>query len=115
MTPPFVAFWLMVGVALGGATLALTVFLGINVPRALRVVHGVGALLALAILGTANSIGPTHPLAWWAFGVWSAGLVGGVLFFRVLFPGRPPRMLVVGHGALGLIGLALLYPVAFAA
>lgn len=113
MTAAIVAFWLMAAVALGGTTLALTVFLGINAPRGLRLVHGVGALLALAILGTANAIGPTNPLAWWAFGVWSAGLIGGLLFFRVLFPGRPPRLLVVGHGALGLTGLALLYPVAF--
>ncbi|MHA7835635.1 MAG: hypothetical protein ACX94A_14275, partial [Algiphilus sp.] len=104
----------MSAVSLGGALLALLIAFGVGVPRLLRLMHGLAAAGTLALLAVANSVQEAPSLAWWALGVWTAGLLGGLLFFRLLFPGQPPRVLMFAHGVVGLIGLALLYPVAFA-
>ena len=114
MTVALIVFVLMSAVSLGGALLALLITFGTGAPRLLRLIHGFAAAGALALLAVGNSVQETPSLAWWALGVWTAGLLGGLLFFRVLFPGRAPRMLIAAHGVLGLTGLALLYPVAFA-
>lgn len=113
MTVALIVFLMMSAVSFGGALLALLITFGMGAPRVLRMIHGLAAGAALVLLAVGNLVQETSSLAWWALGVWTAGLLGGLLFFRVLFPGRPPRLLMFAHGALGLTGLALLYPIAF--
>lgn len=109
-------FWVFAGIAAGGAGLAAIIAAGKTVPAWLGTAHGMAALAGLALLFGVNlALGDALPaLAWWALVVFLAGFVGGMLFFRVLMPGRAPLWLAFGHGGVGLIGLGLLYLAAFA-
>ncbi|QHS11257.1 hypothetical protein [Sinimarinibacterium sp. NLF-5-8] len=104
-------FWLFAAVAVGGVTLASASTLGLKLPKALGMVHGMAALASVALLLIVNFLGgqDTPETAWWALAVFTVGLIGGLLFFRVLFPQRTPTLLIVGHGGLGVLGLYLLY------
>ena len=86
-----------------------------RVPSFFAPAHGIGALAAIALLFIANlRLGDATPAnAWWALGVLTAGLIGGLLFFRVLFKQSAPLWLIAGHGSVAAVGLYLLYGVAF--
>ena len=104
-------FWLAAAVGLGGAGLGLSRMLPLKLPRFMRTVHGMAALFLTGAVFIANLVheNATPTVAWWALAVFAAGLVGGLLFFRVLGRGRPPLWLILGHGSLGLSGVYLLY------
>ena len=117
MTALQIAFLLMVAVAAGGLLMLGLIITHRPIPAFLGPVHGLAALAASVVLFGVNlSLGDaTPPLAWWALGVFVTGLVGGLLFFRVLFKDKAPLLLAFGHGSLGGLGLYLLYGAAYAA
>lgn len=109
------AFVLFVAGACGGVSLAVLVALRIRFPRWFGPAHGLLGLLALVLLFAANLLGEqqTPALAWWALGLLAAALSGGLVFFRVLHPGRVPLPLALLHGGLALVGVYVLYRAAF--
>lgn len=110
-----IAFLFFCAIAAGGLLMAGMILGKMKIPAFLGPAHGLGGLAAVAVLFTANLQGVATPdRAWWALAVFTAGLVGGLLFFRVLFKNAAPILLVAGHGSLAVLGLWLLYPVAFA-
>mgnify|MGYP000309556114 CR=1 FL=1 len=82
-----VMFWVFLAVAAGGTTMAVLIAAKRPIPKFMSMGHGLFALVAAAALFVINLTGEaqTPALAWWALGVFTAGLVGGLLFFRVLF------------------------------
>jgi hypothetical protein len=115
MTLLQMAFLCFAAVALGGVLMASLIAAKLQVPRALAPLHGLGGLAGVGLLLAANLRGAASERAWLALGVFAAGLAGGVLFFMILFPKRTPALLIAGHGGLALVGLYLLYGVAFPA
>jgi len=112
MTLTQIAFVMFAGAASGGLLMVAMIAAGKKIPALIHTGHGLFALAALAVLFAANLQGPETPeRAWWALGVFASGLVGGLLFFRVLFPGKPTLLLASMHGSLAAIGLYLLYGV----
>lgn len=111
-----IAFLFFCAIAAGGVLMLLMILAKARVPAFLGPMHGLGGLAALAVLFAANLTADAVPeRAWWALGVFLAGLIGGLLFFRVLFRGNAPLFLFFGHASVALLGLWLLYPVAFPA
>jgi hypothetical protein len=109
-----IAFVLFAAIAAGGLGMALMIAAKVRLPSFFGPAHGLGGLGALAVLFIANLQGEATPtLAWWALGVFTAGLVGGLMLFRVLFPKNTPLLLIAGHGSVAALGLFLLYGVAF--
>lgn len=110
-----IAFYAFAAIAAGGAGLTLLVALKVRFPSLLGMGHGLGALACLALLFYADLQGgdATPPLAWWALGVFTAGMTGGLLLFRVLFKDRATLPLALMHGSAGALGLFLLYQAAF--
>ena len=115
MTLPQIGFVLFAAVAAGGVTMALLLAARMRIPGFLGPAHGLAGLAALAFLFYVNLQGgpSTPPAAWWAFGIFFAGFVGGVVLFRVLFKGKATLPLALLHGSAGAIGLYLLYGTAF--
>lgn len=111
------SFWLLAAVAAGGVLMAAMIALRLRIPAFLGTAHGLAGLAALACLFITNLVlrDAAPALAWWAFGVFLAGFVGGLLLFRVLFPGRAPLWLALGHGSVAVLGLYLLSGPAFGA
>lgn len=109
-----IAFLFFAAIAAGGLLMVGMIFAKIQIPSFLGPVHGLGGLAAVAFLLYACLQGDATPeRAWWALGVFTAGLMGGLLFFRVLFPKSAPLLLIGGHGSVAALGLFLLFPVAF--
>jgi hypothetical protein len=110
------SFWWLAAVAAGGGLMAVQIALKRPIPSWMGSGHGLAALAGLVLLFVANLRGEdqTPPTAWWALGLFTAGMVGGLILFRVLFPQRAPLGLAVLHGSLGAVGLILLGPVALA-
>ena len=113
-----IAFLMLAAGACGGLLFTGLRLLRVPYPRWLGAAHGLLGLAALATLGLALAQAPSEaPLtqAWWALGVFTAALLGGLMFFR--WRRRPNQSLVMAlmHGSLALVGLYLLYPAAFAA
>ena len=117
MTALQILFWVFAAIAAGGLGIALLTMVGVNLPALVRTGHGLAALFALAGLFVINLLGEgsTPANAWWALGVLTAGLIGGLLFFKVLVRGKPPAGLMFGHGSVGALGVFLLYTAAFQA
>lgn len=115
MTLPQIAFVLFCAIALGGLLIAILHLCRIPVPAVLPPLHGLGGLTAAGLLLYANLAAPAPlpPEAWWAFGVLAASLLGGGLFFGLMYRRARPFLLIAGHGSLGVIGLVLLYLAAF--
>lgn len=110
-----IAFFFFAAIAAGGLLMAGMMLGKVKIPSFLGPAHGLGGLAALAVLFTANLQAEATPdRAWWALVVFAGGLVGGLLFFRVLFKNQAPMFLVAGHGSVAALGLFLLFPVAFA-
>lgn len=109
-----IAFLLFAAIAAGGLLMGAMILGKLRIPAFLGPAHGLGGLVALAVLAAANLQGEATPeRAWWALGVFAAGFVGGLLFFRVLFKQSAPLILVAGHGSVAALGLFLLLGVAF--
>lgn len=109
-----IAFLFFAAIASGGLLMAGMIVGKMKIPSFVGPAHGLGGLAAVALLFAANLLGEGTPdRAWWALVVFTAGLVGGLLFFRVLFRNAAPLYLVAGHGSAAALGLWLLYPVAF--
>jgi hypothetical protein len=112
-----IAFVMLAAGACGGLLFVVLLARGVRYPAWFGAGHGLLGLAAVGLLGFAlnqASNGMPTPQAWWALGVLAAALLGGVSLFRLLFPARRPIALVLMHGGLALLGLFLLYPVAFA-
>lgn len=105
-----IAFLLFAAIAAGGLTMAGLIAAGIRIPSFMGPGHGLGGLAAAGTLLFANLRGgeATPVQAWWALVVFTAGLIGGLLLFRVLFKNRTPLALVAVHGSAGALGLYLL-------
>ncbi|WP_420467714.1 hypothetical protein [Panacagrimonas sp.] len=116
MTTLQIAFLTLAAVAAGGVLMTALIVASKPIPAFLGPAHGLAALAAVGVLFAVNlSLGDTTPvLAWWALGVFVAGLVGGLLLFRVLFKDKAPLALALAHGSVGALGLYLLYGAAFA-
>jgi hypothetical protein len=109
-----IAFIFLTAIALGGIGMATMILFKVKFPAFFGPAHGLGGLAAVATLFAANLTAAATPeRAWWALIVFSAGLVGGLLIFRVLFKNSAPLFLIAGHGSIAWLGLWLLYPVAF--
>lgn len=99
-----VAFWLLLIAALGGA--AMAVLDGATAP--LRMGHGAIAGLGLLCLLIGALIAP-GTLVWSAFALLAVGFgAGAVLFGLVWKHSAPPRLLILGHGAINTLGVLLL-------
>jgi hypothetical protein len=109
-----IAFLMLSAGACGGVLFTILVALGVRYPAWFGAGHGLLGLAALGLLGYAllQTAAPTR--GWWAFGVFTAGLLGGIGLFRMIFHDRRPIAAALLHGSVGLAGLFLLYPVAFA-
>lgn len=109
-----ITFTLFAAIAAGGLLMAGMIALKMRVPALLGPAHGLGGFAALCLLFAANLQNPATPdRAWWALLVFTAGFIGGLLLFRVLFRNTPPLLLVAGHGSVAILGLYLLYGVTF--
>lgn len=114
-TPLHIAFLILAAGACGGLLFTTLLVLKRRYPRWFGAGHGLLGLAGVCVLAYALSQlpDPVNPLAWWALGVLVAALLGGFTLFRVLMPKGRSVLLALGHGALALIGLYLLYQVAF--
>lgn len=114
MTLTQIAFLLFAAVAAGGLLMTLLIALKARIPAFIAVGHGLAGLASLAVLFVANLKGgeATPALAWWALGVFTGGMLGGLLLFRVLFKDRATLALAAVHGSVGGLGLYLLYQAA---
>ncbi len=110
------AFYIFMTIALGGIVMTGFILAEKKIPAFLGPLHGLGGLVGLGTLLLANLRGPSEApeRAWWALAIFATGFIGGVVFFRVLYRESAPVVLVAGHAMLALIGLATLYPFAFA-
>lgn len=102
-------------VAAGGLLMAGLLAAKRPIPNLISTGHGLAGLVAVALLFVVNLKGreQTPDLSWWALGVLASGMVGGLLLFRVIFKNRATLPLAAMHGSLGLVGIYLLYRVAF--
>jgi hypothetical protein len=85
----------------------------VQFPALMGAGHGVTGLAGLAFLYLGHLRGAASNGAWWDVIVITLALIGGLVLFRTLFRDRIPLPLALGHGALALFGLALVYPSAF--
>ena len=106
------AFVIFAAIAAGGVLMAGLIGSGRPVPKQIPVAHGLGALAGLTVLLYANLTGSPSELAWWAFGIFAAGSLGGLLLFKFVFKQGAPMLIIAGHASLGLVGLYLLLRVA---
>ena len=112
-----IAFLMLAAGACGGALFVVLLARGVHYPAWFGAGHGLLGLAAVGLLGFAlkqATGGMPTPQAWWALGVLAAALLGGVTLFRFMFPSRRPIWLALMHGGLAMLGLFLLYPIAFA-
>lgn len=113
-----IAFLMLAAGACGGLLFTGLRLLRVPYPRWFGAAHGLLGLAALATLGLALATAPADASltrAWWALGVFAAALLGGLTFFRWLRRPNTSLVMALMHGSLALVGLYLLYPVAFAA
>ncbi len=110
-----IIFWYFSALAAGGLTLAGVRSLGVSLPSWVGAAHGLGGLLGVGGLFIANLLhaDSIEMRMWWALVVVLAGLLGGLLLFRVLFPRAAPLWLMLGHGSVAAVGLYLLYGATF--
>jgi hypothetical protein len=109
-----IAFLMLAAGACGGVLFTVLIAMGVRYPSWFGAGHGLLGLAALGVLGFALTQTALPVRGWWAFGVFAAGLIGGLTLFRMIFPDRRPIAAALLHGSLALVGLYLLYPVAFA-
>jgi hypothetical protein len=118
MTLLQIAFSILAAGACGGVFFTTLLLLKIRYPAWFGIGHGLLGLLGVAVLTGSLLQAPPEMAsatrAWWALGAFTAGLLGGVVLFRLLFPKRRPLVLALLHGGFAVAGLVLLYPVAFA-
>ncbi|MFT4148994.1 MAG: hypothetical protein QM656_02270 [Paracoccaceae bacterium] len=113
LTAMQIAFGLCALGAAGGVLISGLQLVGagrITVP--LGRLHGIAGLLGMALLFAINLRGEatTPGAAWAGLVVLVLGALGGLVLLRTLFDGRPPLWLALGHGAVGVAGLWLLWP-----
>jgi len=115
MLPYFYLFLYFASISLAGVSIAVMRLIKLRLPTWIGAVHGLAALFGLAAFFIVNlkfgAQGGTY--VWWSLGVFSLGLIGGLIFFRVLFTKGAPIWTYVGHGAAAIAGLSLLYFPAF--
>jgi len=110
MTLLQIAFLLFALVATFGFLMFMLIAFRVRLPKFLRIGHGIAGFSALCFLLFALASAPNAPVhAWWALGLFAAGLLGGVLLFRLIFPQKSPLVMIAGHGLIGLAGLYLLW------
>lgn len=107
------AFFIFVAIAAVGAIMAVLAAFRVRVPAVMSNSHGLAAFIAIALLLLANLTTDVGVLSWAALGVLTIGLIGGGLFFRVVFKDRLPMKIVGLHAGIGALGLLILYLAAF--
>lgn len=109
-----IAFIFFAAVASGGVLMLGLILARVNIPAFLGPAHGLGGFAALGLLLAANLQSAETPArAWWALAVFFGGFLGGLLFFKILYPKSAPAILAAAHGSIAVLGLYLLYGVAF--
>ena len=113
MTLTQLAFVAFAAVASGGLLMCGLIAAKRGIPAFLSAGHGLAGLACLGLLLAANLQGgdATPALAWWALAVFTGGMIGGLVLFRVLFKHKAPLWLAAVHGSVGALGLWLLFPV----
>jgi len=109
------AFWIFVAGAAGGGVLLALALMGRRPPAWSGPAHGLVGAAALATLGLGlaradelfllRQAGATAALV--------ATLAAGLFVSRLHFPGREPLLMAIVHGSLAVLGLVLLYRIAF--
>ncbi|QQD19138.1 hypothetical protein I6N98_04595 [Spongiibacter nanhainus] len=115
MSAYVILFWVFASLAAGGLLIGLCYTTRVSLPSWLGAAHGMAGLFAVGAFFIVNLLHAPQAgvLAWWSLGAFAAGVVGGLLLFRVLFPGKAPIWSMMMHGSVAAVGLYLLYAVAF--
>lgn len=115
MSPYLYVFLYFASISLAGVLIACMRTLKLKLPVWIGPVHGMAGLFGLAAFFLINlKFAPqAGNLVWWSLGVFSLGLIGGLIFFRVLFTRGAPIWIYAGHGSVAVLGLYLLYVPAF--
>lgn len=102
---------------MAGILIAFMRLIKIRLPAWIGTIHGMAGLFGLAGFFVVNlKFGvQAGSLVWWSLGIFSLGLIGGLIFFRVLFTKGAPIWIYAGHGGVAVLGLYLLYVPAFLA
>lgn len=113
MTGMQISFGLCALGAVGGFAIALLQLAGakrLTVP--LGRLHGICGLAGMVVLFALNLLGEeaTPAAAWQGLILLVLGALGGLAILRTIYGGRPPFWLALGHGAVGMAGLWLLWP-----
>ena len=109
-----IVFIIFAAVASGGVLMLGLILARVIIPSFLGPAHGLAAFAALGLLLTANMQSAETPArAWWALAVFFGGFLGGLLFFKILYPKSAPAILALAHGSVAALGLYLLYGAAF--
>ncbi|MGH1420473.1 MAG: hypothetical protein ACRBEQ_01535 [Hyphomonas sp.] len=105
-------FGLLAGVS-GGALMGGFTLFKLPPPKWLPPIHGLVNLGAVFIifLGLVSSDQLLPSQLWWGLGISVAALAGGLIFFRILYPTKPPFFLIFLHAVLAAIGITLLLPI----
>lgn len=115
MTLLKISFAMFAAAGSGGLLFTLLIGLRKRYPRALVAGHGLLGMAALWALGYAllNSSTPVTSDGWLAIGILGAAWCGGIVLFRVMRPKGNRFLLAWAHGGLALLGICLLYRIAF--
>lgn len=108
-----VFFWIFATIGLGGLCLGLARISGRPLGHRVASLHGIAGLFAIGALFLANLNLAQGALAWWVLMVFTGALVGGLVFFRVLFQQGVPKYAMLAHGSVAALALCLLYQLAF--
>ncbi|USA44696.1 hypothetical protein NCG89_08000 [Spongiibacter taiwanensis] len=106
-------------ISAAGVALAILRSAKLRLPGWLGTAHGMVGLAGVGIFFVLNLLQSESDgldgRVWWSLVAFTVGLFGGLIFFRVLFRRKFSVLAAIAHGAVAVLGLALLFPVAFPA
>lgn len=113
LTPMQIAFGLCAIGAVGGLFIAVLQLAGAGrITAPLGRIHGMAGLAGMALLFAVNLRGEaaTPAAAWQGLILLVLAALGGLVLLQTLYHRRPPFWLALGHGAVAVGGLWLLWP-----
>lgn len=115
MTVYFYLFLVFASFSAAGLAITICRLSGFRLPGWVGAFHGMAGLFAVGAffiinLNFAHQVGAA---VWWSLGAFAGGVIGGLIFFRVLFPKAAPLWAILGHASMAALGLYLLYVPAF--